>query len=74
MKNRNGDAYHFDDDEVEDGRSVRVPHPGIVLNQHYDGDGAIVFREACRLGCEASCRNDSARCIARDCHEYRVFA
>src|SRR5262249_20953417 len=24
---------------------------GIVLNEHYDGDGAIVFREACRLGC-----------------------
>jgi ATP-dependent DNA ligase len=23
-----------------------------VLNEHYDGDGAIVFREACRLGCE----------------------
>ena len=25
---------------------------GIVLNEHYEGDGAIVFREACRLGCE----------------------
>jgi bifunctional non-homologous end joining protein LigD len=24
----------------------------IVLNEHYDEDGAIVFREACRLGCE----------------------
>src|SRR5215472_8427135 len=24
----------------------------IVLNQQYEGDGAIVFREACRLGCE----------------------
>jgi bifunctional non-homologous end joining protein LigD len=31
---------------------VRDPHPGIVLNEHYDGDGAIIFREACRLGCE----------------------
>ena len=27
------------------------PH-GIVLNAHYDGDGAKVFREACKLGCE----------------------
>ena len=24
----------------------------IVLNEHYEQDGAIVFREACRLGCE----------------------
>jgi bifunctional non-homologous end joining protein LigD len=24
----------------------------IVLNEHFDEDGAIVFREACRLGCE----------------------
>jgi bifunctional non-homologous end joining protein LigD len=25
---------------------------GIVLNEHFEEDGAIVFREACRLGCE----------------------
>jgi bifunctional non-homologous end joining protein LigD len=25
---------------------------GIVLNKHYEEDGAIVFREACKLGCE----------------------
>jgi bifunctional non-homologous end joining protein LigD len=25
---------------------------GIVLNEVYEEDGAIVFREACRLGCE----------------------
>jgi hypothetical protein len=31
---------------------VRTPHPGIVLNEHYEGDGAIIFREACKLGCE----------------------
>jgi bifunctional non-homologous end joining protein LigD len=24
----------------------------IVLNKHYEEDGAIVFREACKLGCE----------------------
>ena len=31
---------------------VRSPHPGIVLNEHYDGDGEIVFEHACKLGCE----------------------
>ena len=25
---------------------------GIVFNQHYNGDGAIIFKEACALGCE----------------------
>jgi ATP-dependent DNA ligase len=25
---------------------------GIVLDKHFVEDGAIVFREACRLGCE----------------------
>jgi bifunctional non-homologous end joining protein LigD len=27
-------------------------HLSLVLNEHYGEDGAIVFREACRLGCE----------------------
>ncbi|MFZ2075324.1 MAG: DNA ligase [Xanthobacteraceae bacterium] len=31
---------------------VRTPHPGIVLNEHYEGDGDIVFEHACKLGCE----------------------
>ncbi len=31
---------------------VRGPHPGVVLNEHYDGDGEIVFEHACKLGCE----------------------
>jgi hypothetical protein len=26
--------------------------PSLVVNEHFEGDGAIVFREACRLGCE----------------------
>jgi bifunctional non-homologous end joining protein LigD len=25
---------------------------GIVVNEHYDGDGDIVFKYACMLGCE----------------------
>jgi bifunctional non-homologous end joining protein LigD len=27
-------------------------HLSIVLNEHFEEDGAIVYREACRLGCE----------------------
>jgi ATP-dependent DNA ligase len=30
----------------------RDPDLSIVLSQLYEGDGEIVFREACRLGCE----------------------
>ena len=33
-------------------RLVRTPRPGIVINEHYDGDGDIVFKYACKLGCE----------------------
>src|SRR5215472_13462088 len=31
---------------------LRGSNASIVLNAHYEEDGAIVFREACRLGCE----------------------
>jgi bifunctional non-homologous end joining protein LigD len=31
---------------------LRGSHHSIVLNEVYEEDGAIVFREACRLGCE----------------------
>ena len=31
---------------------VRGLRPGIVLNEHYEGDGEIVFQHACKLGCE----------------------
>jgi bifunctional non-homologous end joining protein LigD len=31
---------------------VRGPHLGIVLNEYYEGDGEIVFKHACKLGCE----------------------
>jgi bifunctional non-homologous end joining protein LigD len=31
---------------------IRRPRPGILLNQHYEVDGAIVFEHACKLGCE----------------------
>jgi bifunctional non-homologous end joining protein LigD len=31
---------------------VRGPHPGIVLNEIFEGDGDILFAHACKLGCE----------------------
>jgi hypothetical protein len=31
---------------------VRGPHPGIVLNEVFEGDGDILFQHACKLGCE----------------------
>ena len=31
---------------------VRSPQLGIVLNEHYEGDGDIIFQHACKLGCE----------------------
>ncbi len=31
---------------------TRSSHLGIVLNEHYEGDGEIVFKDACKLGCE----------------------
>jgi bifunctional non-homologous end joining protein LigD len=31
---------------------TRCPHMGIVLNEHYEGDGEIVFKHACKFGCE----------------------
>jgi bifunctional non-homologous end joining protein LigD len=31
---------------------ARGPHPGIVLNEVFEGDGNILFAHACRLGCE----------------------
>jgi len=33
-------------------RLIRTPRPGIVVNEHYDGHGEIVFEHACKLGCE----------------------
>jgi bifunctional non-homologous end joining protein LigD len=34
------------------GKFLRGSHLSIVLNEVYEEDGAIVYREACKLGCE----------------------
>jgi bifunctional non-homologous end joining protein LigD len=31
---------------------LRRPVDGIAFNEHYSGDGAIIYRRACALGCE----------------------
>lgn len=31
---------------------MRGPDPGIILNEHHVDDGDIVYRHACKLGCE----------------------
>jgi bifunctional non-homologous end joining protein LigD len=31
---------------------LRTRHSGIALNEHYVGDGEIVYQQACKLGCE----------------------
>ena len=33
-------------------RLLRRSHPGIALNEHYDGDGAIIYKHPCTLDCE----------------------
>jgi bifunctional non-homologous end joining protein LigD len=33
-------------------RLLHGPYPGMALNEHFVGDGDIVYRPACMLGCE----------------------
>ena len=33
-------------------RLLRPSRPGIALNEHFEGDGTVVFEHACKLGCE----------------------
>ena len=33
-------------------RLLRSPDHGFVLNEHFGGDGAIIFKHVCKLGCE----------------------
>jgi hypothetical protein len=43
---------------------LRGKHAGIAFNAHFIADGAIVYRQACALGCEGKRRtgiNESRR-------------
>jgi ATP-dependent DNA ligase len=31
---------------------LRLPHDGIALNEAFTGDGAVIYKHACALGCE----------------------
>jgi bifunctional non-homologous end joining protein LigD len=33
-------------------RLLRGAHSNIVANEHFEGDGAIIYKHACKLGCE----------------------
>ena len=33
-------------------RRLRWPSDGIASNEHYTGDGAIIYKHACALGCD----------------------
>jgi bifunctional non-homologous end joining protein LigD len=50
------------------------PHAGIAFNQHYDADGAIIYKHACALGCEGivSKRRGSAYRSGRVAHWLKV--
>ena len=41
----------------------RLPHDGIALNEHFDGDGAMIFKHACVLGSRVPYRRGSVRPI-----------
>ena len=55
-------------------RLVRNPLPGIIFNEHYEGDGEIVFEHACKLGCEGivSKRLGSSYRSGRSAHWVKV--
>jgi ATP-dependent DNA ligase len=38
-------------------RMLRGPLPGMVINEHFVGDGDIAYQEACQLGCEGIVSN-----------------
>ena len=53
---------------------LRGSHSSIVLNAHFEEDGAIFYREACRLGCEGivSKRLGSPYHSGRSAHRVKV--
>jgi bifunctional non-homologous end joining protein LigD len=50
------------------------PQLSIVLNEHFEEDGEIVFREACKLGCEGivSKRLGSPYRSGRSAHRVKI--
>jgi bifunctional non-homologous end joining protein LigD len=42
---------------------LRPPVDGIAFNEHYSGDGGVIYKHACALGCEGSFQSASVRRI-----------
>jgi len=42
----------FEDRKSALAELLRQKRDGIELNAHYNGDGAIIDKHACKLGCE----------------------
>jgi bifunctional non-homologous end joining protein LigD len=53
---------------------LRLPHEGIALNEHYQADGATIYRHACALGCEGivSKRRGSPYRAGRSTHWLKI--
>jgi bifunctional non-homologous end joining protein LigD len=53
---------------------LRLQHEGIALNEHFGGDGAMIYRHACALGCEGivSKRMGSPYRAGRSAHWLKV--
>jgi hypothetical protein len=61
------------DQTIEDRRQqlpwlLRSAHDGIAMNRHYDGDGVMVYKDACAYGCEVSYPSGAAHRTARVAH------
>jgi len=50
-------------------RLLRRSSPGIVLNEHFNGDGAVVHRHACALGCWVKVKNPASPAVKRQAEE-----
>jgi bifunctional non-homologous end joining protein LigD len=53
---------------------LQLPHDGIALNEHYEGDGATIYKHACALGCEGivSKRTGSPYRAGRSAHWFKI--
>jgi bifunctional non-homologous end joining protein LigD len=53
---------------------LRLPHDGIALNEAFSGEGAVIYKHACALGCEGivSKRLGSAYRAGRSAHWLKI--
>jgi bifunctional non-homologous end joining protein LigD len=53
---------------------LRLPHDGIALNEAFSGEGAVIYKHACALGCEgiASKRLGSPYRAGRSAHWLKI--